>query len=112
MKSPLQKKIENIQGLRGIAILLGILFHLLAMDKKFGHGERILSEFFRIGGSGVDLFFVISGFVLIATRREVFHFTHSQAIQELPRRTRSFRPSYPFHSLSAKGASSVNRLGR
>jgi exopolysaccharide production protein ExoZ len=68
----MQKKIENIQGLRGIAILLVILIHLMAMDKKFGHGERILSDFFIIGASGVDLFFVISGFVLAATSREVF----------------------------------------
>jgi peptidoglycan/LPS O-acetylase OafA/YrhL len=72
MKSPLKKKIENIQGLRGIAILLVVLLHLMAMDKKFGHGERILSDFFIIGASGVDLFFVISGFVLVATRRGVF----------------------------------------
>jgi peptidoglycan/LPS O-acetylase OafA/YrhL len=68
----MQKKIENIQGLRGVAILLVVILHLLAMDKKFGHGERILSDFFIIGASGVDLFFVISGFVLGATRRGVF----------------------------------------
>ncbi|MBP1696418.1 MAG: putative acyltransferase [Deltaproteobacteria bacterium] len=72
MKSHLQKKIENIQGLRGIAILLVILVHLKELDKKFGHGERILSDFFLIGASGVDLFFVISGFVLVAATREVF----------------------------------------
>jgi exopolysaccharide production protein ExoZ len=72
MESHLQKKIANIQGLRGIAILLVIFIHLMAMDKKFGHGERILSDFFIIGASGVDLFFVISGFVLVATRRGVF----------------------------------------
>jgi peptidoglycan/LPS O-acetylase OafA/YrhL len=72
MKSHVQKKIENIQGLRGIAILLVILVHLKELDKKFGHGERILSDFFLIGASGVDLFFVISGFVLVAATREVF----------------------------------------
>jgi peptidoglycan/LPS O-acetylase OafA/YrhL len=68
----MQKRIENIQGLRGIAILLVIVLHLMAMDKKYGHGDRILSDFLILGASGVDLFFVISGFVIVTVTRGLF----------------------------------------
>jgi exopolysaccharide production protein ExoZ len=48
---------ESIQALRGIAALLVVVFHA---------GLRVdLTEMtFRIGNSGVDIFFVISGFVM------------------------------------------------
>jgi exopolysaccharide production protein ExoZ len=48
---------ESVQALRGIAALLVVVFHA---------GLRVdLTEMtFRIGNSGVDIFFVISGFVM------------------------------------------------
>jgi peptidoglycan/LPS O-acetylase OafA/YrhL len=68
----MQKRIDNIQALRGISILFIVLVHLIAMDIKFGRGDRIFPDFLFIGTFGVDLFFVISGFVLVAARREGF----------------------------------------
>jgi peptidoglycan/LPS O-acetylase OafA/YrhL len=68
----MQKKIENIQDLRGVAILFVVMLHLLAMEQKYGHGDRLLSDFFTLGASGVDLFFVISGMVMVTATRGLF----------------------------------------
>jgi exopolysaccharide production protein ExoZ len=65
-------KIENIQALRGVAILLVVLAHLTAIEQKYGHGDGILPHFFAFGVSGVDLFFVISGFVVVTVTRHCF----------------------------------------
>lgn len=67
-----RKKIENIQGLRGVAIFLVIFAHITAIEQKYGHGDGILPDFFIFGISGVDLFFVISGFVAVTVTRGHF----------------------------------------
>jgi exopolysaccharide production protein ExoZ len=48
---------ESIQGLRGIAALLVTLFHAAS---RYDISENT----FRVGNAGVDIFFVISGFVM------------------------------------------------
>jgi peptidoglycan/LPS O-acetylase OafA/YrhL len=58
------KLISNIQGLRGIAALLVVFAHLYGVDQKF-FGGAVLSPAIQVGFSGVDLFFVISGFIMI-----------------------------------------------
>ncbi len=62
--SPIQY-IPELDGLRGIAILMVIAFHLFqsvpSVINSFPDSIRILS---RIGQSGVDLFFVLSGFLI------------------------------------------------
>ena len=60
-----QKKsshISELDGLRGIAILLVVLYHYLSWT----HGTRmpLLKAIFATGWSGVDLFFVLSGFLI------------------------------------------------
>ena len=64
MTSPAPHKLSNIQSLRGLAALLVVLTHLPSMEIKHG-GDQILPAFFRFGISGVDLFFVISGFIMV-----------------------------------------------
>lgn len=59
------RRIQNIQALRGAAALLVVLFHLVPTEQKYGGGETILSGSFQFGMFGVDLFFVISGFVMV-----------------------------------------------
>jgi exopolysaccharide production protein ExoZ len=66
------KKIKNIQALRGIAALLVVLFHLLAIERKYGQGLRALPDFLILGASGVDFFLVISGVALVMTSRGRF----------------------------------------
>ena len=65
-------KIENIQALRGVAILLVVFAHVMAIEQKYGRGDGILPHFFALGVSGVDLFFVMSGFVVVTVTRHCF----------------------------------------
>jgi peptidoglycan/LPS O-acetylase OafA/YrhL len=54
--------ISELDGLRGMAILLVVLYHYLSWT----HGTRMpwLKRIFATGWSGVDLFFVLSGFLI------------------------------------------------
>jgi peptidoglycan/LPS O-acetylase OafA/YrhL len=61
------RKIVNIQALRGIAALIVLLPHLAQYDKRFGGALLPGRAYWEIGNAGVDLFFVISGFVMVAT---------------------------------------------
>jgi peptidoglycan/LPS O-acetylase OafA/YrhL len=54
-----------LDGLRGLAILLVVMLHLtLQIHDPSGMGARILKRVFFFGWSGVDLFFVLSGFLI------------------------------------------------
>jgi len=60
-----QTRIPQLDGLRGLAILLVILFHYgvavsIPGSQLFFH----LQDCFRMGSYGVDLFFVLSGFLI------------------------------------------------
>jgi peptidoglycan/LPS O-acetylase OafA/YrhL len=60
------KRIPELDGLRGLAILLVILCHYFSGDQSAGFGF-IAHYFLRalaFGWSGVDLFFVLSGFLI------------------------------------------------
>lgn len=57
----------NIQMLRAIAALLVVLFHLNGQYRDAGGAFSGLIEFSRWGFFGVDIFFVISGFVISYT---------------------------------------------
>ncbi len=66
--SGVSDRIPALDGLRGIAILLVLLLHF----GQFGHGlpaptvlvDRIFIRLARTGWMGVDLFFVLSGFLI------------------------------------------------
>ncbi|MGJ8562071.1 MAG: acyltransferase family protein [Alphaproteobacteria bacterium] len=64
MTAPAPLKLSNIQTLRGLAALLVVFTHIPSMEIKHG-GDSILPDFTRLGISGVDLFFVISGFIMV-----------------------------------------------
>lgn len=63
-------KVLHIQALRGIAVLLVLFYHLAKIEHKYTHGVSVLPDAFSIGMSGVDLFFVISGFVIAVITRD------------------------------------------
>ncbi|HBE92444.1 MAG TPA: acyltransferase [Gammaproteobacteria bacterium] len=101
-KSPVSKfpggKIINIQALRGIAVLLVVAYHLSKIETKYGHGELLLPKLTAIGMSGVDLFFVISGFVMVTVTRGWFQKQGSVG-RFLYHRISRIYPTYWFYSL-------------
>jgi len=59
-------RIEALDGLRGIAVLSVMAFHFWAISGPHGHGaaNRLVAKIFGGGWAGVDLFFVLSGFLI------------------------------------------------
>ncbi len=55
--------IGGLQMLRGVAATLVVLFHLQAAAVFEGHDPGIMA-WFKGGEVGVDVFFVLSGFVI------------------------------------------------
>src|SRR5262245_36351473 len=60
------KHIKHLDGLRGMAILLVLLSHF--------SDDTSYEKYFKLGWTGVDLFFVLSGFlitgILLDTKKE------------------------------------------
>jgi peptidoglycan/LPS O-acetylase OafA/YrhL len=90
--------IANIQSLRGVAAMLVVLFHLASIEANYGHGYRLLSDAWTIGMSGVDLFFVISGFVMVTVTRGRFGIS-AEPLRFLLRRATRIYPLYWLFSL-------------
>jgi peptidoglycan/LPS O-acetylase OafA/YrhL len=57
-------RLHNIQALRGIAAMLVVIAHLFIMETKYSP-DQLLGGWAEYGGVGVDLFFVISGFIMV-----------------------------------------------
>src|SRR5512137_2924489 len=53
-----------LDGMRGVAVLMVLAFHLLHVDGEGGTLERAILGATRSGWAGVDLFFVLSGFLI------------------------------------------------
>ncbi len=68
LNSPLSssKRIVELDGLRGIAILLVLIWHFFAIPLRENHGflSRAVAAAGILTWSGVDLFFVLSGFLI------------------------------------------------
>lgn len=60
--------LHNIQALRGIAALMVLLSHLYVIEAK-STPTPILTDLWDGGRYGVDLFFVISGFIMVYVTR-------------------------------------------
>jgi len=83
-----QKRLVEIDGLRALAISLVVLFHY---TKEFFPQHR----FFSFGWSGVDLFFVISGFVLYyQVKKRYYKDGKTQYISYLRNRSLRIIPAY------------------
>lgn len=66
------KRIQNIQALRGLAVTSVVLMHLMIMEKKFGGAQTLLSGSMIFRFFGVDLFFIMSGFLMVTITRGKF----------------------------------------
>ncbi|MDB2405246.1 acyltransferase family protein [bacterium] len=58
----------NLQILRAFAALSVVLFHTIGTSSSYGFDTRWISYLEGWGASGVDVFFVISGFVMLYTQ--------------------------------------------
>jgi peptidoglycan/LPS O-acetylase OafA/YrhL len=72
-------RIAELDGLRGMAILLVILGHYVgnAQHAPLGRVPHRLLQLFQVGWTGVDLFFVLSGFLIggiLLDAREAPHY--------------------------------------
>lgn len=67
-----EKRITNLDGIRGIAVLAVIAFHYIHnqtmydswLINRFGTPASLLIKVAYFGWSGVDLFFILSGFLI------------------------------------------------
>ncbi|MBD2755333.1 acyltransferase family protein [Spirosoma validum] len=69
--TPPRKVFDTIQILRGLAALIVVLFHLSLGNERRGQ-QPLIGGLFQNGFAGVDLFFVISGFVIMHTSHRYF----------------------------------------
>lgn len=64
--NPSPGRLLQLDGLRGIAILLVVLYHYVSLGTPAAQNGIVtyLQAAFQMGWSGVDLFFVLSGFLI------------------------------------------------
>ncbi|APR33661.1 acyltransferase [Citrobacter freundii] len=64
----MNKRIESLQALRGLAAILVMMFHYrFYLRSQVENGTTIWDALFGWGIIGVDIFFIISGFIMVYT---------------------------------------------
>src|ERR1035437_4173059 len=65
LESP-KSRVPELDGLRGMAVLMVVVFHYIQQEgpTPAGTAAHLLQRFTILGWSGVDLFFVLSGFLI------------------------------------------------
>lgn len=66
------EQFQALTGLRGFAALWVVSFHFMGTTNLLLPASKHLNWFLSTGGSGVPLFFILSGFILIHTYRSKF----------------------------------------
>lgn len=92
-------KFESIQVLRGVAALLVVAAHLQVIEQKYGHGGAILPAWLEYGKVSVDLFFVISGFVIATVTRGQFKSWRAAGYFLFQRMTRIYPPYWLYSTM-------------
>lgn len=86
------KELSLIQVLRGIASLLVVFFHATE-NYRLNLNKEFIGGFFSFGGAGVDLFFVLSGFIITYTSKNLVN-ERSNYLYFLKRRVIRIFPVY------------------
>jgi exopolysaccharide production protein ExoZ len=97
---PQNRKIYSIQALRAIAAGLVVLFHSQEVAGQYSNADSILNGFFHLrffGASGVHIFFVISGFIMIVVSAHQFRLPGASA-KFFKRRLIRIVPVYWFYT--------------
>lgn len=94
---PQRPSLASVQALRGIAAVLVVLFHLRIVEERYGGGATLLPDAMRFADGGVDLFFVISGFIMATITAGTFDGTGA-ARRFLARRAWRILPLYWFYT--------------
>lgn len=68
IETPRISYLPGIQALRGIAAVMVIFMHTYSMEQKYSP-DQWLGAWTYYGGLGVDIFFVISGFIMVHVTR-------------------------------------------
>lgn len=80
--------LDNLQSLRAFAAINVVFFHILGTASAYGFQPKQLWFLEGWGASGVDIFFVISGFVMLHTqmqkKRDVLSFIKARLIRVVP----------------------------
>ena len=87
---------HSIQALRGLAVLGVIAFHCQTVEQKYSAGDFLLPNFLLLGQSGVDLFFVISGFIMVTVTHGRFA-RERESLRFLWGRCTRIYPTYWFY---------------
>lgn len=98
---PHSAKLESIQILRAIAAIMVIVHHYSSSFDEFSSSTPIISSYGlgKIGAAGVDIFFVISGFIMFFTQKENNTVpARTLASQFIVKRVKRIYPTYWFWS--------------
>lgn len=96
------QRLDSLQALRGVACLAVVGFHAAQQEARFGLGFNPLGWLQWVGYAGVDLFFVLSGVLIVQTARVGFG-RPSQLPGYLFRRAWRIYPTYWIAMLIAAG---------
>lgn len=94
---PQRPSFASVQALRAIAALLVVLFHLRIVEARYGDGAPLLPGAMRFADGGVDLFFVISGFIMATITSGAFR-GPAAAARFMGRRAWRILPPYWFYT--------------
>ena len=88
-----KKIINSIQFLRGFAALAVVVHHTGGYVKRYFEPTLFFGDYFSLGFAGVDLFFVISGFIIHFTSKNYLN-NPSKLIEYLKKRFVRVYPIY------------------
>ena len=93
--------IMNLQLLRAFAALNVVVLHTIGTADSYGYETNLISYLEGWGANGVDIFFVISGFVMLYTqldnKKTVKDFLILRAIRIIPIYWLQFILSFHLH---------------
>lgn len=95
-------RLANIQALRALAVLLVVGVHLQFNEAR-ASASPVLSPWLYHGVSGVDLFFVISGFIMVYISQSKFGQAQQAKLFLLDRLARIYPPALLFTALAVLG---------